>query len=270
MLQYDEGVDCVVVNYKNYDYLEKFIDSYMFQYGSIPSDLYVIDVDVDPELYEYAKEKLAPWMQKVDMCYLPLSYNSGYSGACNFGATLGNRETVAFFNADTSLFEETLENCHSLLQSDPLNAVVGPLQLDSEGRVTHGGIFGTNKKPDFEGRFRSRMKPQYREVREAVSVSGSAYFVKRSVWNELSNDADWLAIYPYCEGAFLPTPHYYEETWFSYFARHRGYKVLYNGHTEMIHEWHKASKIGEVERLYMDKSRSMFRNTCDLMGIEHD
>lgn len=267
---FKEGVDCVVVNYKTYDHLEKFIQSYIFQYGGVASDLYVIDVDVDAELYDYASERLSAYTKEIQICYLPLSYNAGYSGACNFGATLGNHDTIAFFNSDTQLFDNTLESCRTVLHSDPSYAVVGPLQVNSDGLMTHGGIFGTNSKPDFAGRWKSKVLPAYRKIEEAVTVSGSAYFVKRSIWEDFTNDPEWQSLYPSIEGAFLPTPHYYEETWFSYLARHRGYKVIYNGEAEMIHEWHKSSKVGEVEALHLDKSRAMFRNTCDKYGIEHD
>jgi GT2 family glycosyltransferase len=73
------------------------------------------------------------------------------------------------------------------------------------------------------------------------------------------------------KGRFLPTPHYYEETWVSYAARHKGWKVMYFGEAVMEHEWHQASKVGgEAERTHMPVSRQMFRDACDHFGIERD
>ena len=72
----------------------------------------------------------------------------------------------------------------------------------------------------------------------------------------------------------LPTPHYYEETWCSYLARHRGYNVVYDGSVSIGHSWHASSpKPGEGYShadAQFKVSQSIFRNACDQLGIERD
>ncbi len=77
-------------------------------------------------------------------------------------------------------------------------------------------------------------------------------------------------MYPDATGAFLPTPHYYEETWCSYFARHLGYNVVYDGSVSIGHSWHKSSAVGGEADSKFKESQSIFRKACDYMGIERD
>jgi GT2 family glycosyltransferase len=137
--------------------------------------------------------------------------------------------------------------------------------------ITHAGIFGTNDKPALRG-WKRPDDGQFDEIRDdALSVSGSAYFIKRLCWDELTNCSKYRKIAPDAVGAFLPTPHYYEETFCSYHAREHGWKVVYDGETSMVHKWHKASPVGGVaEKKHMPESRKMFRAACDMHGITHD
>lgn len=265
---YEPGLDVVVVNYRTPNLVKDFVDSYLYQTSDIPTDLIVVDVD-PTEDSEYAlRDVLSQYNFQYQ--YWPIHNNCGYSGACNFAATTCNREVIAFFNSDTKLFDDTLDVCYQYLVANEDTAACGPLQVDSAGRVTHAGIFGTNSKPYHRG-WRSNSPSSFTDVvDDVVSVSGSAYFVNKRIWDELANDPEYLNLFPNVDGAFLPTQHYYEETWFSYFARHRGYKIAYIGSTMMIHEWHKSSKVGSVEGEIMRSSQELFRNTCDYFGIDHD
>lgn len=265
---YDSGISVAVVNYRTPHDLQTFMDSYAFQDSEVDSDLIVIDVDPTEESYEQSRDVLTRY--DFEFQYWPVMHNCGYSGACNFASSVSDKETMAFLNADTKLFNDTLDACHHGLKTNPDWAALGPLQTDSSGRVTHAGIFGTNEKPKHRG-WRSKHPDQYRDIRDdAVSVSGSAYFINKGIWDKLLVNKEWQHLYPGIEGCFLPTPHYYEETWYSYYARHNGYKVAYYGEAMMTHEWHKASAVGSVEREVMQTSRKMFRDACDSMGITHD
>lgn len=265
---YAAGIDVVVVNYNTPDDLKTFVDAYLFQSSVVDSELLVVDVDPTEENYEKTKDYLADL--NVPLQYWPMSYNCGYSGACNFASSFTDREVIAFFNADTKLHDKTLDDCYDALMSDDTYGILGPMQVNSAGKLTHAGIFGTNSKPELRGW--QKHPSRYADVRDdAISVSGSAYFVKRECWDSMAHDPEWNALYPGIDGAMLPTPHYYEETWCSYFARHKGWKVVYLGSSMMHHEWHKSfPKNTAHEQQVMKQSRSMFRNTCDHFGIERD
>lgn len=264
----DIDVSVVVVNYRTPRDLKRFVDSYMWQSSDVSSELIIVDVDPTTDMQYEAREFLSKY--DFEFQYWPFDYNCGYGKACNFASTVASGLTYAFFNADTELHDKTLDECHHALWSHDDWAILGPQQVNRQGRVTHAGIFGTNTSCKPRG-WKSRHPDQFVDVRDdAISVSGSAYFIKAHVWEELANHPRFVELYPEEEGAFLPTPHYYEETWVSYFARHLGYRVVYLGTSQMSHEWHQASQVGSVERSCMATSRRMFREACDHFGIDHD
>ena len=90
----------------------------------------------------------------------------------------------------------------------------------------------------------------------------------------MTNNEKYQEMFPGIMGAFLPTPHYYEETWCSYFARHLGYNVVYDCSISIGHSWHASSpKPGEGYShadAQFKVSQSIFRNACDQLGIERD
>jgi GT2 family glycosyltransferase len=201
--------------------------------------------------------------------------NVGYSAACNLMAANTDSDIICLLNADVWLTSEDVVKVQKIFDQNPDIHILGPKQRDESGRITHAGIVGTNTAPKHRGwREYDAEDILYRDRVECVTVSGSAYFIRRSVWEALTNDEEYRKMYPQAIGAFLPTPHYYEETWCSYFARHRGYNVVYDGTVSIGHSWHASSpKPGEGYShadAQFKVSQSIFRNACDTIGIERD
>lgn len=265
---FEPGVDVVMVTYRTPQDAVGFVDSY--RESRLPeSSLWIANVDpteedvnaIDAALVNITGEHgLTTWAENV-----------GYAHACNYAAAFGQREIVAFFNADTRLSPGVLSAVLEQFDLHPDWGVIGPRQYDDHGRITHGGIYGTNQEPSFDGRWKQYDTGQFNDIRDdAISVSGSAYFIRRELWDMLS-DCDFYRIAaPEAEGAFLPTPHYYEETWCSYHARAHGWKVAYLGTVGMLHRWHQASPVGGYAERVMPMSLEMFRVACDLHGIAHE
>lgn len=263
---YEPGIDLIVINYRSPIDLGHFLASYHKHEPDIPHTLIVGNVDPADEDLDVAT--------KANVAQCAWGENIGYARAVNYLSTLGESEVLGIFNADTRLTENLVTECHNALMSNPTWAVVGPRQIDDTGRITHGGIFGDSAHPKERG-FKHRNSNEYADIREdAITVSGSAYFIKRSVWNELYNCPIYRASNQDAEGAFLPTPHFYEETYCSFHARAHGYKTVYYGPATMIHRWHGSTRrTGPAERHLQQlrrTSREMFRTACDAHGIEHE
>lgn len=265
-----KGVDLVVVNYRTADDLLGFLRSYQEADISIPHTLTVVNVcpgsDDIGVVHQVAME--------TQLLYMEHDENVGYARACNAAVAIPDREIVAFFNADTELRPGVVESCYDIFQADATVGVVGPRQFDERGRITHGGIFGTLEAPTFAGRWMQPDTGQFTEVCDAVNVSGSAYFVRRKTWDELFACRSYRECPDVWEleplGAFLPTQHYYEETYLSYHAQIHGWHVVYNGEVGMLHKWHRASPVGSVEGSILNDSRELFRSACDFHGIPHE
>lgn len=183
-----------------------------------------------------------------------------YSQAAHEGVRLlGPRDVVCILNADTQCRDSQWPILNLFAQDESI-AVVGPRQVDENGFVRHGGIVGTNIAPEHRlwGEYMDERVEHLssQEALDCVSVSGSVYYVRRNVWDEL--------------GGFLDTPHYFEETWLSYLARHRGYRVVYSGLSTWLHHWGSSP----VDQTWLDgvfaESQALFRSACHREGIECD
>lgn len=255
-------MDIVVVNYKTPDDLRKFWDSLQRYPPTVRSTLTVVDVESD------VVHTGRPW-HWGDSTIISVPDNIGYARACNLAANGGDHDVIAFFNADIEITPGSLTACYRALIDNADWAVLGPCQVDLRNRIRHAGIFGTLETPMHRG-WNDVNRGQYGDIRDAVSVSGSAYFIKRTVWDELTSCPLYRQIAPDSMGAFLPTPHYYEETWASYHAKAHGHRVIYYGQATLVHKWHRASPIGGWAERQMPISRRIFREACDAHGIAHD
>jgi GT2 family glycosyltransferase len=271
---YLPGVDVVVVNYRTPHDLCDFIGAFANVQWELPVALHVVNVEATSEDLQVCEEMMG--LVEVPSSVTMWPTNLGYARSCNAAAKMIDelsiaRRTIAFFNADTRLTPGVLDACHWELHQHRDWAVVGPRQVNDEGLITHGGIYGSLENPSFDGRWMKKDVGQFNEIRDdCVSVAGSAYFVKRQAWDEMRRCPKFKQIAPESEGAFLPTQHYYEETWFSYHAISHGWKIAYHGGVQMVHKWHQASPVGDIERRVLPQSRALFRTACDHHGIAHN
>lgn len=257
-------LSAVVVNYRTPDDLSAFLQSFAEHPPVGTWELTVVNVAPKPTDRQIAAE----WAERLPLRIVDHDTNVGYALACNYAASDAKGDAFAFFNADVRLTAGALETCSRALLAHDDWGVLGPRQIDDHGRFTHAGIFGTNSAPIHRA-WHSRDQGAYRDVKEAVTVSGAAYFIKRNAWEELTNCPTYQKLHPGA-GAFLPTQHYYEETWVSYHARAHGWKVMYFGEATIVHQWHKASPLGGHADQQMTPSRVLFRQACDAHGIDRD
>lgn len=267
----------VVVSYRTPSDLEAFCRSVeMFPPTTVDWSLTVVNVAPEREDIAVAGR----WADRLGVLHYWNPENIGYGRACNEGARWaewdrGEEGVLAFFNADVVLSLGAVDGCARGLLSHRGWGVLGPRQVNRQNRLTHAGIFGTLRHPKHRG-WQSlgdthHGGPLYVDVRDdAITVSGAAYFVRRSLWDELRCCPMHRQIAPDARGAFLPTPHYFEETWVSYHAHAHGWKVVYWGADTVLHEWHQASKVGGYAEQQFPVSQRMFRAACDLHGIPHD
>ncbi len=265
------SMDLIVVNYRTPQDLDGFLMAYTRVAGEVDARLHV--VNVDPTVAD--EETLDAWTQDTRIVACASSYrdNVGYATACNNAATLGLGDIIGFFNADTRLHSDALQKITAAFAEHPDVAIVGPKQINEHNQITHAGIFGSNAKPQLRG-WKISDRGQFDDDRtDAVSVSGSAYFIRRDVWEQLTDCEQYQAAAPDAAGAFLPTQFYFEETWCSYHARAHDWKVMYLGTATMTHFWHRAVIDHRMETeagVWYKDSKRLFRRACDLHDLSHD
>ena len=266
-------LDLCIVNYNTRPLLQRLLDN--LHNGLTDENklwkLYIADNESTDDTINWFRENDQKY--KIDRIFY--NKNIGYSAACNQLASKGSSDIIGLLNADVWLTNEDVTKICKIFNYEKDIHILGPKQRDEYGLIRHAGIVGTNTKPTHRG----WMEPDpsdslYRDRIPCITVSGSAYFIRRSVWNALMNNSQYRELYPDAKGAFLPTPHYYEETWCSYFARHLGYNVVYDGSVSIGHSWHASSPKPGEGYSHADAqfkiSQSIFRKACDYIGIERD
>lgn len=269
-------IDLCIVNYNTRSMLNRLLDRLHCDIDTVPVSwkLHVSDNGSSDDSWEWL-ERVAINESKYFLTSAWKNENIGYSAACNLMAQKGESDIIGLLNADVWMTSSDVAKIQAIFDQNPDIHILGPKQRDEEGRITHAGIIGTNTAPKHRGwREKDPQDILYRDRIPCVTVSGSAYFVRRTVWEAMTNNEKYREMYPDAIGAFLPTPHYYEETWCSYFARHLGYNVVYDGSVSIGHSWHASSpKPGEgyshADALFQT-SRAIFRKACDYIGIERD
>jgi GT2 family glycosyltransferase len=270
-------IDLCVVNYNSTKELKRLLDTLHSDIngpnGALVKNwnMYISDNDSSDDFVLWYKDN----HYKYCIDNLFLNHNIGYSQACNYMASRSSADIIALLNADVWLTTQDCLQIESIFANNEDIHILGPKQRDENGYITHAGIIGTNSAPKHRGWHQHDAEDLlFKDRVNCVTVSGSAYFIRRQVWNEMTNHNRYRELYPQAIGAFLPTPHYYEETWCSYFARHLGYNVVYDGSVSIGHSWHASSPKPGQGYSHADaqfpKSREIFRQACDYMGIERD
>lgn len=255
-----------MVNYRTPDDAQAFLGSYAGWPCYWGGSLTVVNVSPGPADLAVVER----WAKTIPLTHIVLEDNVGYARACNRGALVGRGDVVALFNADVILRAEALTHCYEAIRSNPTWGVLGPRQVNDRNRLVGCGVFGTPQNPQQ----RAWMEPdvgQCSDVRtDALTVSGSAYFLRREVWEMLTACPLYRRANPTAEGAFLETRHFYEETYASYHARGHGLKVCFYGPVVLTHLWHRASPHGGETDQKMGEARAIYRAALDLHGIAHE
>ncbi len=197
-------LSCVVVNYQSNDMLTRFLESFMYQ--ETPADLVVVDLSSD----QYS-DKVAELVNVLEAQYWPLE-NIGFGRACNFASTVTNEETIAFFNADTVLFDDTLGNCTAALNLHPSWGALSPATSSTDGDMCVDGY----------------------DVKAVEEIPVSNFFIKRAVWEEITYLTQ--QVWPSSEGAFLPSLYGSEGAYMSRMIRHLGFDVVHYGDCLMVRD----------------------------------
>lgn len=178
--------------------------------------------------------------------------NEGFGPACNKGAALSTGEFVCFLNNDTEVRAGWLENLVGAMDQDARLAAVQPLLLYPDGRVNSAGdlVFGDQAWNYGKGH-PDPMAPQFQTRRAPDYASGACLLVRKTMFDAVGGFDDAYA------------PAYYEDTDLSFAFRARGWKVLYEPRSIVIHVEGGTSEsalTSDFKEKQMAKNRQYFWN----------
>ena len=254
-----KNVACLVVNYSTPDDLKRCINSawehegpmFWFVYQNLHPEQGIRDANHRATLEAITGRSQWTMVQSGKENY---GHGFGINRAAETASFWVKPDYLFLVNPDVAWTEPVIGDLIRFLEEHPKAAAVGPKQMNSDHRITAGGIFGTMEQP--KHRYWLHHDPKNLKARDtfqAPTIAGSAMLVPTKVFNEL--------------GGLLESHHYYSETWFNYHAQAHGYEIWYYGEPWMIHEWHRSSPKGSpLSDGRMKEDRELFRKKCD----EHD
>ena len=150
--------------------------------------------------------------------------NQGFLLNCNSAALEARGKYLLFLNNDTNVQPGWLANLLDVAEKDDRVGLVGPMLLYPDGRLQEaGGIIWRDASGWNYGNRDYPERPEYNYLKEADYISGACIMVRRSVWDEIGG----------FDERFVPA--YYEDTDLAFEARRRGYKVIYQPQSRVVH-----------------------------------
>jgi GT2 family glycosyltransferase len=178
--------------------------------------------------------------------------NEGFGPACNKGASSAHGEFICFLNNDTVVKKGWLENLVAAMDQDSRLAAVQPLLLFPDGRVNSAGDLVFGDQPWNYGKGHpDPSAPQFIIRRAPDYASGACLLVRKAMFDAVGGFDDAYA------------PAYFEDTDLSFAFRARGWKVLYEPRSVVIHVEGGTSESAlssDFKEKQMTKNREYFWN----------
>ena len=150
--------------------------------------------------------------------------NLGYLRSCNTAARVANGEFLLLLNNDTQVLPDWLDPLLLPFRSRSDVGAVGSKLLYPDGRLQEAGciIWDDGSGWNF-GRLDSPDRPVYNYLREVDYCSAASLLVPRALFNAMGGFDERYA------------PAYCEDSDLAFRLRERGYKVLYQPRSQIVH-----------------------------------
>lgn len=148
----------------------------------------------------------------------------GFIKNCNKASKFAKGQYLLFLNNDTQVQPEWLVYFFNIIEKDNKVGLIGPKFIYPDGKLQEaGGIIWNDASGWNYGKFDDPEKPEYNYLKEVDYISGACILIKKELWNEI--------------GGFDQrySPAYFEDTDLAFEVRERGYKVLYQPKSRVVH-----------------------------------
>lgn len=156
--------------------------------------------------------------------YIRNEQNLGFLRNCNKAAGLARGKYLVFLNNDTIVLSAWLDALLRIFKLHEGVGLVGSKLIYPDGRLQEaGGIIWKDASGWNWGRLGNPQHPRFNYVRDADYVSGASIMVPRHLFEEIGRFDERYA------------PAYYEDTDLAFSVRDKGYRVLYQPKSVVVH-----------------------------------
>ncbi|MDO5416883.1 MAG: glycosyltransferase [Lachnospiraceae bacterium] len=150
--------------------------------------------------------------------------NGGFLLNCNHAARYACGTYLVFLNNDTQVQKGWLDSLLKVMQSDASIGLTGSKLVYPDGRLQEaGGIVWRDGSAWNYGNGNSPLEPEYNYVKEADYISGAAIMIRKQLWREIGGFDERFA------------PAYCEDSDLAFEVRRRGYRVVYQPRSVVVH-----------------------------------
>ena len=210
-------VSIVVPVYNQFDYTYACLRSILLEITDVPYEIIVAD-DVSTD----ETREILRYFGHIKV--VRHEHNLGFLHNCNRAAKQAAGRYVVFLNNDTRVRPGWLSSMTALMEHDATIGMTGSKLLYPDGRLQEaGGIVWRDASGWNFGRFDDAAKSAYNYVKETDYLSGASIMVRHDLWQEIGGFDERYA------------PAYYEDTDLAFEIRRRGFRVMYQPKSEVIH-----------------------------------
>ena len=152
------------------------------------------------------------------------AHNNGFIRSCNVGARHARGDYLCFLNNDTEVTPGWLDELVSTFDTFPRTGLAGSKLIYPDGTLQEaGGILWRDGSAWNHGHLRNPARPEFNYAREVDYCSGASLMVRKDLFDE-SGGFDEYYLPAYCEDSDLALK-----------LRERGYRVIYQPLSTVIH-----------------------------------
>jgi N-acetylglucosaminyl-diphospho-decaprenol L-rhamnosyltransferase len=194
-------VSIIIVTYHNEETIESCIASIKEQ-TSLRYEIIVVDNSLD-RLTLDRLVSLRALYPELDVEIIRPSHNLGFAKACNLGARSARGKYLMFLNPDTAFRNDVARQLTAFMLKQRNAAVVGPLILDADGKVTPTcrnlptvfRIFLDATGLDKRIGAYKLVRFSHATTREVQQIIGACFFISRIIFEALQGFDERFFIY---------------------------------------------------------------------------
>ncbi len=210
-------VSVVIPVYNQFGYTYNCLKAVLAHSGGTEYEIIVAD--------DHSTDHVAELEKIVDgITIIHNSENLNFLLNCNNAAKQVRGKYILFLNNDTQVQPGWLRPMVRLLEEDNRVGMVGAKLIYPEGILQEaGGILWKDGSAWNYGHMKNPSDPEFCYVKEADYVSGAAIIIRADLWKQIGG----------FDTSFVPA--YYEDTDLAFEVRKRGYKVLFQPASIVVH-----------------------------------